>query len=107
MTLYNEETPSRDGRQITFPDSIDFIIQAMAAGSVIFDETGEIRVLASRGGASRKKTYLPRHLKPPCDQNTSRAPVLSPQRGAADMAQIKVLLCPGLPCPILPGVSPG
>ena len=34
-----------DGRQITFPDSIHLIIEAMAPGNDIFDKTGEIPVV--------------------------------------------------------------
>ena len=45
MSIYKAIASPSDGRQITFPDSIHLIIQAMAPGNDIFDETGEIRVL--------------------------------------------------------------
>ena len=45
MSIYKEERPSPDGRQITFTCSIHLIIEAMAPGDCIFDETGEIAAL--------------------------------------------------------------
>ena len=42
------EELSRNGRQITFTASIDLIIQAIAPGNDIFDETGEIPVVPWR-----------------------------------------------------------
>ena len=41
-SIYKAIASPLDGWQITFPDSIYFIIQAMAPGDVIFDKTGEI-----------------------------------------------------------------
>ena len=74
MSIYNAKPSPPEGRQITFPDSIQFIIEAIHLGSVIFDETGELRALVSAGSALRKNTHLLGHLSPFCDQNTSRAP---------------------------------
>ena len=59
MSIYKEERPSSDGHKITFPDSNDFIIQGMAPGNVIFDETGEIRVLRWPNEAVQKKRIVP------------------------------------------------
>ena len=54
MSIYKEERPSSDGHKITFPDSTHFIIQGMAPGNDIFDETGEIRVLRWPNEAVKK-----------------------------------------------------
>ena len=59
MSIYKEERPSSDGHKITFPDSNDFIIQGMAPGNAIFDETGEIRVLRWPNEAVQKKRTVP------------------------------------------------
>ena len=67
MSIYKEEMPSRNGRESTFPDSNDFIIEAMAPGDDIFDKTGEIPVVPWRLEAARKKGHLPGHLFPPRD----------------------------------------
>ena len=58
MSIYKEKLLSSDGRQITFPDSIDFIIQAIHPGIDIFHETGEIRAIPGRLGA-RAKIIVP------------------------------------------------
>ena len=55
MSIYHEERLSRDGHKITFPDSNDFIIEAMTPGDHIFDETGEIRALRWPNEAVQKK----------------------------------------------------
>ena len=58
MSIYKEERPWEDGRQITFTDSNHFIIEAMAPGDDIFDETGEIPALRGPGEAVQKKCTL-------------------------------------------------
>ena len=45
MSIYKAIASPSDGRQITFPDSIHLIIEAMAPGNDIFDETREIPVV--------------------------------------------------------------
>ena len=55
MGMYKEERPSPDGRQITFTCSIHLIIEAMAPGDCIFDETGEIAALPWSLDAALKK----------------------------------------------------
>ena len=55
MSIYKEERPPRDGRKITFPDSNEFIIEAMGPGDHIFDETEEIRALRWPNEAVQKK----------------------------------------------------
>ena len=58
MSIYKEERPSPDGRQITFPCSIHFIIDAMVQDNVIFDKTGETRALPGPGEAVQEKYTL-------------------------------------------------
>ena len=61
--LYNAKPPPPEGRQITFPDSIHFIVEAIHPGNGIFDETGEIPVVAEGTGA-RKKNTVSRYTNP-------------------------------------------
>ena len=42
LSIYKAIASPSDGRQITFPDSIHLIIQAMTPGNDIFEKTGEI-----------------------------------------------------------------
>ena len=56
MSIYKEERPSSDGHKITFPDSNDFIIQGMAPGECILDETGEIPVVLRGSEAPAQKS---------------------------------------------------
>ena len=42
MSICKEETLSPNGPEITFPEYIDFFIQAMTPGICIFDKTEEI-----------------------------------------------------------------
>ena len=51
------------GRQITFPDSIDFIVEAMDPDNGIFDETGEIPGVPQSLEA-RKKNSVSRYTNP-------------------------------------------
>ena len=58
MSIYEEERPSPECRQITFTFSIWFIIEAMTPSDVIFDEIGEITALRVPGDAVQKKCIL-------------------------------------------------
>ena len=58
MSIYKKERPSRDGREITFTCSNHLIIEAMAQGDHIFDETGEIRALRWPNEAVQKKRLV-------------------------------------------------
>ena len=60
-----------DGRKITFPDSIDFIIQAMAPGIDICHKTEEIPAVPMILEAPTEKTHLLGHLSGLCDQDES------------------------------------
>ena len=42
LVVYKAKPSRSEGRQITFPDSIHFIVEAMTPGNDIFDKTGEI-----------------------------------------------------------------
>ena len=61
MMVYKAKPSRSEGRQITFPDSIHFIVEAIHPGNDIFDETGEIPgVPGAHGGAAKKnRTVLP------------------------------------------------
>ena len=56
MSIYKAIASLLDGRQITFPDSIHLIIEAMTPGNDIFDKTGEIRVVWESLEAVTKKS---------------------------------------------------
>ena len=45
MSIYNAIGSPLDGHKITFPDSIDFIIEATDKGNDIFEESGELQAL--------------------------------------------------------------
>ena len=68
MSIYKAIASPSDGRQITFPDSIHLIIEAMAPGNGIFDKSEEIRALAAAGVPSEKKIHTRPHLSGLCDQ---------------------------------------
>ena len=74
MSIYKEKTLSPGGPEITFPDSIDFIIQAMVPGIGIFDKTEEIPAVPMILEAPTEKNHLLGHLSGLCDQNRSSAP---------------------------------
>ena len=47
MSIYNAIASPLEGHKITFPDLIDFIIEAMTPGNDIFDKNEEIRLVLS------------------------------------------------------------
>ena len=55
MSIYNAIASPLEGHKITFPDSIDFIIEAMAPSNDIFEESGELRALPCPREAAWKK----------------------------------------------------
>ena len=71
MSTYKEATLSPDGPEITFPDSIDFIIQAMGPGIDIFDKTEEIPAVPMILEDPTEKKHLLGHLSGLCDQDGS------------------------------------
>ena len=62
MSIYNAIASPLDGPEITFPDSIDFIIEAMAPGIHIFDESGQKQAVPEVLEAPTEKNHLLLHL---------------------------------------------
>ena len=91
MSIYNEKPSPPDGRQITFSDSIDLIIQAMAAGNDIFNKTEEIPVVPWRLEAATKKGHILDHLSALSDH--LRAEYI--EGGISDFYEKKVQTPPG------------